>query len=448
MPSNAVPVQGLPGGSYPITSTPGETRKDGSVHGQSAYDYGVPQGTKLSYSQGVQVISTGVDSKGTSYIKYKVDGDANTYIDRHLSRINVSPGHYDGGTVLGLTGGEKKGTWGAGHTTGAHLHRETYGPNGAPADVHGQGSKTQGGAAGAQATIKDPYDPQAAIPLAGGYISGKILEETQAKLVIPENLENPEWWTAGALTGNPHLKRIPAPVTFKICLNELNPSEYLPRRIGQDEPMELRLNCSLSELTQTMRHVINKSNTRTGFHLTFWGMEPDMITGSGSTGLFVNSFGITSLMSRHGDTDDLDEHIFENFDPATLDEEMMAGETKGSKLRYRIAAQDAFVELLSLFKNNGVVRFKTENYTAAFNDRTQIDKSVWSTQYGASTFERRARNNDVMAKGLVYMTFKGSTYQGYFKTLNWTMDADNPFHWKFDFSFQVQRSLNYVFYTK
>jgi hypothetical protein len=448
MPSQAVPVAGLPAGKYPINSTPGEVRKDGSVHGAASYDYGVPQGTALSYAQGVQVLETGVDKAGTSYIKYKIDGDSKTIIDRHFSQINVKAGqHVDGGTTLGLTGGTP-GTWGAGHSTGAHLHRETYDANGKPVDPNGQGSKTQGGSAGTQATITDPFDPMAAVPLVGGYISGKILEETQAKLVIPENLENPEWWTAGALVGNPHLKRIPTPVSFKICLNELNPSEYLPRRVGQDDPLELRLNCSLSEITQTMKHVVNKSNTRSGFHLTFWGMEPDTLTGSGSTGVFMNSFGITSLMSRNGDTDDLDNYVLSNYDGATLDEETMGGVTKASKMRYRIAAQDAFVELLSLFKNNGMVRFKTTNYTAAFDNRTQVDKSVWSTQYGASTFERRARNNDVMAKGMVYMTYKGNVYQGYFKNFNWTMDASSPHHWKFDFTFQVQRSINYVFYTR
>ena len=46
------------------------------------------------------------------------------------------------------------------------------------------------------------------------------------------------------------------------------------------------------------------------------------------------------------------------------------------------------------------------------------------------------------------MFFKGNIYQGYFKSLNWNMDANTPFHWKFDFVFQVQNSKSFVFYTK
>ena len=43
------------------------------------------------------------------------------------------------------------------------------------------------------------------------------------------------------------------------------------------------------------------------------------------------------------------------------------------------------------------------------------------------------------------MKFKGTTYLGYFKSLTWQMDADNPFQWTFSFTFQVEKTIGYIF---
>lgn len=279
-------------------------------------------------------------------------------------------------------------------------------------------------------------------------------------LIIEDDLYNNAWWKSmsAGVVGNPHLKRIPAPITFKIMLNELSPSEYLPGSYSTSVPLELRLNCSLSQIQHKMKHVVNKANSRTGFHLTFWGLEPDTISGSGSTGVFMNHWGVTHLMSTN--TDDYSGDVglaftrgqgnmfgFTRSDQAALEADIDSSVLP----QLRVAAQDAFIELLSLFKNNGVVRFKNENYDGKFNQQTQLGDGVygpiWTSQSGGTAFEQSMRNNDVMAKGQVIMVFQGNTYQGYFKTFSWTIDADSPFHWKFDFSFQIQRSLSFVYYN-
>lgn len=434
-----------------ITSGGGELRPDGTRHGTGAVDLRADQGTDLinNTTRNMIVVASlkpkegsASEQKGGSYITVRLEGDPpdKTFTVRHLSDVSVPSNKIiPPGVRFGATGGAK-GSDGAGtHTSGPHLHIDATNA-GKPIDV----VSAMTAAVGGTAELTDPYDIfTASSGLEAGSVSSTG-EET-AELVIAENLDNEPWWDEG-LVGNPHLRRIATPITFKILLNEANASEYLPTEGGGSTPLELRLNCSLTQVSQQMKHVINKSNSRSGFHLTFWGMEPDMITGSGSTGVFMNSFGVTDLMSLEGT---LEENGFTDI----VEDSYQSGyknflQTSRSTNPLRVAAQDAFVELLSLFKNNGVVRFKTENYTSAFDDRKQLSASVWSTQYGASTFERYARNNDVMARGNVTMTFKGNVFQGYFKSFNWTMDAESPFHWKFDFTFQVQRTISYVFYPK
>lgn len=44
------------------------------------------------------------------------------------------------------------------------------------------------------------------------------------------------------------------------------------------------------------------------------------------------------------------------------------------------------------------------------------------------------------------MNYRNNKYLGYFKSLSWTMDAEHPFQWKFNFTFQVERTLTAYFY--
>jgi hypothetical protein len=280
-------------------------------------------------------------------------------------------------------------------------------------------------------------------------------------LVRYTNLANAPWWQIG-FTGNPTLKRLKSPVTFQVCLDSTKPSVMLPNSLANQSPLTVKLNCSLNQVSHQMKHIINKANTRSGVHLTFWGMEPDIITGSGSTGLFMNRYGITEIMSLENNTDALEDSIdksaygqsspnsygypYTGPDASPIALEKLRGMYYNH--RFRVAAQDAFIELLSLFKNNGVTRFVATDSDSPFNNRTQLSPTIWSAQYGSNTFQRNARNNDVMVKGQVIMNFKGNVYQGYFKSLTWTMDANSPYQWKFDFIFQVERAINYVFYTQ
>ena len=230
------------------------------------------------------------------------------------------------------------------------------------------------------------------------------------------------------------------PVSFTLNLREFSTPLYA----SKDKPLTLKLNCSMDTFTLGMKHILNKTNTRTGFHMTFWGMEPDTITGSGSTGVFLNQWGVTDLMSLEDNSVGFD--LMEQ-SGATIKQEF----TGRGVEPFRVAAQDAFVELLALFRNNGITRYKKDNYTIEDSitiNRDQVQQSVWSEKYGDSAYTRNARNNDVMVKGNVTMKFKSNSYHGYFKSLQWTMDADNPFQWKFEFTFQVQRTVSFVFYPK
>jgi hypothetical protein len=158
----------------------------------------------------------------------------------------------------------------------------------------------------------------------------------------------------------------------------------------------------------------------------------------------MNQFGVTDLMSLAVTPDELFDAAEEAGQGAPL-----LNTPRNSRLR--VAAQDAFVELLSLFRNNGITRYKRDNYEDGDSvtiNRDQIQQSVWSEKYGDTSYTRNARNNDVMVKGNVVMKFKSNYYHGYFKSLSWTMDAENPFQWKFDFTFQVQKTVSFVFYPR
>jgi len=45
-----------------------------------------------------------------------------------------------------------------------------------------------------------------------------------------------------------------------------------------------------------------------------------------------------------------------------------------------------------------------------------------------------------MTRGFVAMKYRNNVYLGYFKTLSWTQDAENPFQWHFNFTFQVEKT--------
>jgi hypothetical protein len=54
------------------------------------------------------------------------------------------------------------------------------------------------------------------------------------------------------------------------------------------------------------------------------------------------------------------------------------------------------------------------------------------------------RNNDVMYRGFVVLNTPDGVYQGFFKSLTFSEDANRPYLWNFDFVFQVQRTIKVV----
>jgi len=276
------------------------------------------------------------------------------------------------------------------------------------------------------------------------------------ELVITDGIDNLPWYKDPAtLIGNRGLL-LSSPAYFTINLKEFDMTQPLPNKAGGTNPLVIRLNCGLSDFNISMKHIVNKSNTRTGFHMTFWGMEPDTITGSGSTGIFLNRTGVTDMMSLDGSLADnslyqIAHDAYGNKSPSSISGQYGAdilSSLNEADSPLKVAAQDAFIELLATFRNNGIIRYINQNYDNSSQTigRSQIQNSVWSEKYGGSSYTRQARVNDVMVKGNVVLHYRSNIYHGYFKTLSWVMDAEHPFHWKFDFTFQVQKSISQVFY--
>lgn len=83
-------------------------------------DIGVAQGTPLVATMSGRVLRHYSDKDGAGIDIVAPDGMVARHW--HLSRFDVENGAYvDAGQQIGLTGGAK-GTWGAGFSTGAHLH--------------------------------------------------------------------------------------------------------------------------------------------------------------------------------------------------------------------------------------------------------------------------------------------------------------------------------------
>lgn len=340
-------------------------------------------------------------------------------------------------------------------------------------------------------------------------------------------LQNTAWFAdTGLVTGNSRIRASVQPVTFIVYLDRNDPSQYL-KNPADGSPIEIQLNTSLSSFEISSKHVFNRTPSRTGMHITLWGMEPDLISGSGTTGVFMNQFGLTDFMSTQGITDDVLKLLSTGqqttFSPAfnsndttvtsqaaTADRLGIASQagnlpgtsaqkqfnivTSGTSLNstglvsvspitgdqatlntiggqriaklnlnnpseaFRVAAQDAFVELLKLFQMNGNIWYYAEDYASGNSGKNpltlgtisgteQITPTAWSKKTGTTSFQQHARNNDVMSRGYVAMHYRNNVYLGYFKSLSWTQDAESPFQWKFNFSFQVEKTYTALYYA-
>jgi hypothetical protein len=206
-------------------------------------------------------------------------------------------------------------------------------------------------------------------------------------------------------------------------------------------PLKIRLVTSLQSVNTKSEHIVNRTETATGLLITFWGSQPDSIVGRGKTGLFLNTFGLTSYMSSMGSLDA--NGLYDHLESVFQESPKTWAKILQEKEKLRVAAQDAFMEFTALFKNNGITRFMPPEVSA--DDKN--DK-VWSPSAGASGFQMKSRAGDTYTRGYVAFKYKGQTYLGYFKSMEFTADAKTPFQWDFTFNFRVLRSLTPVFKYK
>lgn len=353
------------------------------------------------------------------------------------------------------------------------------------------------GDAGVHANI--PEDPTL-IPVAGAYTpltnntANIDLTQLFAPIVIAEGLDATPWYQdPGLITGNPRLRNEVQPVSFKVLLHD-NKNFLLSSKGETGTPIQVQLNASMKTMNWSMKHVYHHQRTRTAHHITMWGMQADLIEGTCTTGIFMNQFGLTDYYSTRTVNDKLKQlvangSLFQAFsdssNPSSLggnasqiDQSLFNGTTTvfgpngqsvtsasgssgyqaliNSAARsnpafsqtnaFRVAAQDAFMEFLALFKMNGSVWFWNKLYNDSLGDtRDWVGIQAWSPTLGLNAAQKNARNNDVVTRGGVLMAYRNFVYQGYFKSLQWVMDAHNPFKWDFSFTFQVERTIGQQF---
>jgi len=103
-------------GGYRITATFGATGRHWSSGRHTGLDFAGATGTPIAAAAGGTVVEAGRSGAyGNRVVIQHDDGTATAY--SHLSRIAVSGGRVEAGTVIGLLGG-------TGNSTGPHLHFE------------------------------------------------------------------------------------------------------------------------------------------------------------------------------------------------------------------------------------------------------------------------------------------------------------------------------------
>lgn len=291
-----------------------------------------------------------------------------------------------------------------------------------------------------QAYRADDSDPALAQPVSGMNVSADQLAGLQnaiaPPLIIGDGLGQEAWYTDQGIV---RTRRPPTladfPVTFKLFFDTA----------ANVLPVTIALNASLRTHQRSMRHVVTKQRTLTGMLVNLWGHAPDQISGQGSTGLFLNQLGVSDFLSLSTVSPELQAQILKAFQSPDMNTaDSLEAWMNSNEGFFRMAAKDAFVELLSLFKNNGTVWFRNENYTGYTTGKEQMGADAWSPQTGSTTFQNAARRNDVMTRGKVVLYFRNAAYYGYFKNLTFAMDATKPFRWDFNFVFQVESTVTNV----
>jgi len=364
-------------------------------------------------------------------------------------------------------------------------------------------------------------DAVAAQPVSGTALTSdqyaSLYNVLNPPLVITTNLDQQPWYENDDIVQQNHPSwnpeevwseeqqryvKLPPPANpFPVCFQVFFEPNY-GSRLGAtpSRPVTINLKASINSHEKAMQHIISKQKTRTGLLIDLWGMQPDSITGQGSTGIMQNQLGITDYISLMKPNDQALAAVRQGFslltqatsplNPlttiATAASQAEAASAAAAAMRqgfattvstitdsadtqvsvsadsFRVAARDAFAEFLWLFKNNGSVWFRSSGYTGitdAFaasqvdalaaanaavrqgfttNSQSQLGPDAWSSTTGQSTFQTVNSRNDVMTRGHVVMYFRNAAYAGYFKSLTWSLDATSPFRWNFTFVFAVE----------
>lgn len=281
------------------------------------------------------------------------------------------------------------------------------------------------------------------------------MDTTQANSTLPvlqidTGLGEIPWYAdSNLITGNPAIRRNVQPVSFMVYLSR-NQSTFL-HDPATGKPITLQLNTSLKTFELQSKHVFNRTPSRTGMHITFWGMQPDLVSGTGTTGVFMNQYGLTDFFSTSAIPESVKEQI-RSAAAARISKPNGIYSIKNEALinnpeALRVAAQDAFLEFLKLFQMNGNVWFYSPNYKGSYTGQDQTATNSFSPSTGATSFEQVARNNDVQTRGYVAMRYRNNVFLGYFKSLNWTQDAEKPFSWDFNFVFQVEKTVSALYWA-
>ena len=281
--------------------------------------------------------------------------------------------------------------------------------------------------------------------------------------VVQEGLDLASWYERNpCLVGNSKIHQTGWPVVFELRLNRADNTSLTGR---DGTPIQVRLNTSLTSVSTRSQHIVSREPQAVGMMVTLWGSQPDTIVGRGTTGAFMNQFGLAALMSCRLTAQAASWYSLIQSAWANNPEGLKAIIGAGGKSPdvFRVAAQDAFVELLSLFKNNGVTRYlpmpswaedvmqRTSSATNAYKQAQQAlnaykqDGTVWSPAAGATGYQIKARAGDIYTRGHVVLKYKGREHLGYFKALQFMASASSPFKWDFDFTFRVLKSYTPIF---
>lgn len=281
--------------------------------------------------------------------------------------------------------------------------------------------------------------------------------------VVQEGLDLASWYERNpCLVGNSKIHQTGWPVVFELRLNRADNTSLTGR---DGTPIQVRLNTSLTSVSTRSQHIVSREPQAVGMMVTLWGSQPDTLVGRGTTGAFMNQFGLAALMSCRLTAQAASWYSLIQSAWASNPEGLKAIIGAGGKSPdvFRVAAQDAFVELLSLFKNNGVTRYlpmpswaedvmqRTSSATNAYKQAQQAlnaykqDGTVWSPSAGATGYQIKARAGDIYTRGHVVLKYKGREHLGYFKALQFMASASSPFKWDFDFTFRVLKSYTPIF---